>query len=89
MKKWNNPELLSLGVENTFTQCTCDATTIAKDPDKNVHYCHYDGKTHQNNCPSLKEGHKQSDKCPDGGNHWSYPHVSACCCGQRSVAGPS
>ena len=34
MKEWNKPQLLTLGVENTFdVDCTCDATTFAKDPD--------------------------------------------------------
>ncbi|MDY3002548.1 MAG: hypothetical protein SOR73_12880 [Romboutsia timonensis] len=59
MKKWNKPELLSSGVENTFTECTCD-TSIVADPNNNgnIHYCNYDGATHQNNCSRLNEDHQ-------------------------------
>ena len=59
MKKWNKPELLSLWVENTFIECTCDTSIIADlDNNGNEHYCHYDGETYQNNCSSLNENNQ-------------------------------
>ena len=67
MKKWNKPELLSLGVENTFEGvCDCGATTYKTA--KNEHYCHRDNLWHRNNCTSLQQGHFQSgSNCPTGG----------------------
>ena len=90
MKEWNKPQLASLGVENTFdVDCTCDATTFAKDPDKNTHYCHVKGEAHANNCPSWKdEVHYINDPCP-GTQHWGASHDSKCCCGARGTVSPS
>lgn len=87
MKEWNNPQLFSLGVENTFDACDCEATTYKTV--NNEHYCHFESKWHQNNCASLKDGHDQSAKCPTGGSHydpWNVAHKSKCCCGTRSTS---
>lgn len=82
MKKWNNPELVMLGVENTKEGvCDCGATTY-RTPN-NEHFCHRDNLWHRNNCTSLNQGHYQSgSKCPTGGNHeWAgEAHKSNCCC---------
>ena len=88
MKKWNKPELLSLGVENTFEGVfDCGATTYKTA--KNEHYCHRDNLWHRNNCTSLQQGHFQSgSNCPTGGNHeWAgQAHKSNCCCGTKDIA---
>ena len=82
MKEWNKPQLLSLGVENTFEVCDCGASLYKKDDDepKNKNYCHRDGIWHKNNCASI--GHDQNNGC--NGTEicdWSNdPHKSKCCC---------
>ena len=85
MKEWNNPQLFSLGVENTFT----------KDLEKNTHYCHRTKEWHANNCASgvLQDGidHAQNDPCPTEGTHeWQgQSHKSKCCCGAYVAPGQS
>ena len=92
MKKWINPELLSLGVENTFEDCGCDATTFKTGEDNTSHYCHDDGKYHGNGC---KKPHYMNNGCkgiidqcawygPDGD-----VSKSKCCCLTRSSQGQS
>ena len=79
MKKWNNPELLSLGVENTFEELD----TQAANKPINVHYCHNknaDGSDigwHPNDtCNNSKDnGCKGTDLC----NWKGEPHKSKCC----------
>ena len=81
MKKWNKPQLFSLGVENTFTEldeCTCDATTYASS--KNQHFCHSDNQYHENGCKKT-QGHYRNDKCDEV--HWASSHDSKCCCASR------
>ena len=81
MKQWIKPEIKNLSLNETKTQCDCGATLYKTS--KNEHYCHRDKVWHQNNCMSLQQGHIQSDKCPNDGNHeWAgEPHKSNCCCG--------
>ena len=94
MKKWNNPELLSLGVENTFEDsCSCGAQLFKSeegdsDNNGNQHYCHVDKIAHANNCVSWQNSdHRKDEQC--SGPHWSYAHVSKCCCGQKALQGQS
>ncbi len=102
MKKWNNPELLSLGVENTFEgACDCGAALYGDDTStdysiKNMHFCHNFSETggtwHRNNCTSIKdENHVQSgSRCPSGGSHeWAgQSHNSNCCCPPTAISTP-
>ena len=57
MKKWNNPELLSLGVENTFEQ-----DVFAQD--KNHHPCHKNGASEQHSGHHNGKGFKANVTCP-------------------------
>ena len=84
MKKWENPQLSLLGIEKTKS-LYCPICNTTKDAVKNEHYCHRDGVWHRNNCMSLQQGHDQSAKCPNDGNHeWAgEAHKSKCCCKGR------
>lgn len=86
MKEWRKPELSLLNLSETRADgCDCGQIMLLG-PDDNVHYCHRKKEVHRNNCSSWKnEVHYQSDKCD--GNHWSYAHVSACCCGEHMNRG--
>lgn len=78
MKEWNKPELLSLGVENTF-----EAEEIKNDHNATNHYCHKGGvitscqKDQSNHSNGGNKLHTWSGNDCDihtvGGN-------SACCC---------
>lgn len=76
MKKWNNPELMILGVEKTQEDdCTCEPT-LFKVEGKNQHYCHSDGKWHDQGC-----GHSHGGgACKDPAHGWSESHKASCCC---------
>ena len=81
MKEWNNPELLSLGVENTFD---CFDTSLFKPGENNgTHYCHQTGKDHNPPDNGKPEGdppisHTRSTKCEV---HWDHQaQYSKCCC---------
>ena len=72
MKEWNNPQLFSLGVENTF----------GKDDNANSHYCHKDatvtpcvGEQSNHNANGKKPHKFTGNACLDHGNG-----NSACCC---------
>ena len=65
MKEWNNPQLFSLGIENTF--------------EDNIHYCHSEGKYHLNGCGHSRNNQHQTSDHP--AHNWDgNPHVSKCCC---------
>ena len=97
MNQWEKPQVRILGLERTHeTQgCTCDRNVlgIPKTTEgavyANLHYCHYERKLHQNNCPSLNQGHVMTGWCKDTDEHakWTGAHVSACCCADRSTHG--
>lgn len=78
MKKWNNPELLSLGVENTFEgdcDCTVGGVTFAGNANSsgnNNHPCH---KNQTHNGQHNGKGHTVSIGCPD------QTHDFCCCYG--------
>lgn len=86
-----------LGLESTHETgiCTCDRNflgTLVKNDnnvDNNLHYCHREGLLHQNNCPSLQQGHVMTGWCKDTEEHpkWNEAHVSSCCCAERSIHG--
>ena len=81
MKKWNKPELLSLGVENSSNNCTCVTKYNNGKPNKeNLNYCHSLGEWHENNCASI--GHHMNNGCK-GTPECTWPgesHKSKCCC---------
>ena len=78
MKKWNNPELLSLGVENTFSQ------------EKFHHPCHKVGNgSHSGNCTADGTGHPaiETGKCLDHPNtaYTINGKSYSCCCSDNLV----
>lgn len=99
MNQWEKPQVRILGLERTHDMggCTCERDLFgipvpAKNDnniDKNLHYCHYERKLHQNNCPSLNQGHVMTGWCKDTDEHakWTEAHVSSCCCAERSTHG--
>lgn len=84
MKKWNKPELLTLGVENTFE----DVQTMAKPnkpghTDATYHYCH----NLDVNLPTCQD--EQKNHSASGNKEHTFTGVecgqhgngnSACCC---------
>ncbi len=86
MKEWNKPELLSLGVENTFTNCTCSELFEDKEKDpKNFNYCHDLGEWHRNDCASI--GHHMNNGCKGTPEcTWPESHYSKCCCNPKSTS---
>lgn len=96
MNQWEKPQVRILGLERTHDtgDCTCDRDVFglpktAEDTRANLHYCHRERKLHQNNCPSLNQGHVMTGWCKDTEEHakWTEAHVSACCCAERSTHG--
>lgn len=90
MKEWNKPELLSLGVENTFDgNCTCSAVGSADDWSTlkaNKHPCHKTGNGEHNDSGNHTEGveqngHNLSVGCPDT-THYKNGKVICCCYGR-------
>ena len=74
MKEWNKPELLSLGIENTFT----DEETISNGGNGGQHYCHASGTPvlHGNGC-----GHSHAGNCDlEEHEKWNTAHHASCCC---------
>lgn len=81
MKKWNNPELMVLGVENTEDNCFDYAGAIASDNDNNIHFCHKLDEYHENHGNGNGDGHIRNGKCPvENHPHWQGPGGSNCCC---------
>lgn len=84
MKKWNKPELLSLGVENTFDGCF-DSTTFGNEGSAAAHYCHKTNSIHYPPDNNKPEGdppisHTRSEKC-ENTPHWHLGQkYSSCCC---------
>ena len=76
MKEWNNPELLSLGVENTFEE---ELDPQAKP--ENTHWCHAAnngaGGWHETDKCTHNHG---GGACKDPSHQWSEAHKSSCCC---------
>ena len=84
MKKWNNPKLMMLGLENTNEINEIANGGLPDDNNGNQHYCHYYNEFHTNNCTSYNPDnnghtHTQSGNCKDG-VHWNESHKSKCCC---------
>ena len=88
MKKWNNPELLSLGVENTFEgDCTCsvvgtiDGSTTFK---AEKHPCHKTGNGWHNGSGNHNNGVEQNGHIPSVGctneGHYDNDGNIMCCC---------
>lgn len=78
MKKWNNPELLSLGVENTFE----DMSTFGSDK---THYCHKGdgGKCEIEGTHGMVIGHttpQRNWKSVHKGEVNPHPGYEHCCC---------
>ena len=69
MKKWEKPQVFSLGLENTYEEST---------EFKAQHYCHSAGGYHDVGCGPT---HPQNNGCNDPNKH---PHNEAqkakCCC---------
>ena len=83
MKKWNNPELLSLGVENTFED---GIETIAS---WGTHTCHGPAGEHSGNCSNGK-GHTAiiTGQCKDHLNDIKHTENGinySCCCSTNLV----
>lgn len=76
MKEWNNPELLSLGVESTFE----GTEPIASD--SNMHYCHALGKAHSTSeCKGSEHDFSNGCHLKDAeGHYWNGQWLSKCCC---------
>ena len=85
MKKWNNPELLSLGVESTFTEWEAEPVKKPGEDhtDATYHYCH---KLNVN-LPTCQDD--QSNHSASGNKEHTFTGVacgqhgngnSACCC---------
>lgn len=74
MKEWSKPELLSLGVKNTFEN---EGEVSAGD---NIHYCHEAGTYHlTTECNHPRNNHHQTSDHPE--HNWDgLAHVSKCCC---------
>ena len=86
MKKWNNPELLSLGVENTFDDCF-GATVFAPGQNNGTHYCHKTKGDHNPPDNGKPDGqgisHTRSGYCK---THWDKTsEYSKCCCAPASI----
>lgn len=79
MKKWNNPQLFSLGVENTFEQ------------DKNHHPCHKHGASEQHSGHHKGEGFTANTTCPTGEHTTQYYDdklgIYYTCCSKTQVSG--
>lgn len=91
MKQWNKPELLSMGLENTF-----DLVEPLKKPDidgghtdATQHYCHKGGSSsictgstndHANINSSANKGHKFTGQVCTHPNHADLNGASSCCC---------
>lgn len=77
MKKWNKPELLSLGVENTFTgEHEVDPLHAF-----GKHYCHEKSEWHNGNC-ETGSGHTAINlgACVDHKTGTpNHPEYSCCC----------
>lgn len=79
MKEWNNPELLSLGIENTSE----DSDLYA-----NSHYCHAlnNGKGGMHltkDCKPGQTGDVKNNNCnnpKDSTCGWTVAQNSKCCC---------
>ena len=80
MKKWNNPELMVLGVENTFTDGDFDFFASW-----GGHTCHRESKFHNGNC-STGDGHTpiKTGDCEEHINTIVYTDEDgtnySCCC---------
>ena len=92
MKKWNKPELLSLGVENTFdVDCTCgvvgsigEASTFK--PEK--HPCHKTGNGEHNMEGNhtqgvVQNGHILSSGCTVDAHKDKDGNPMCCCYGTK------
>ena len=80
MKEWNKPQLLSLGLENTFT----DIETIGNgngngngNDSNNMHFCHGINNWHSTEDCTHNHG---GGSCKDPSHKWSEAHKSSCCC---------
>ena len=84
MKEWNNPQLLSLGVENTFTED--EASPV--DSESSWHYCHRLGYGVKNSQVTGSE-HNPANGChlkDAEGHEWNGMKLSKCCCTEPTSA---
>lgn len=91
MKEWNNPQLFSLGVENTFDiELTGNGNGNGNGNTSAVyHYCHKGGSSsictgstndHANINSSANKGHKFTGQVCTDPNHADLNGASSCCC---------
>lgn len=83
MKKWNKPQIFTLGVENTFTDdiMTCNASK---------HPCHKTGNGLHNDSGNHvagveQNGHIFNNGCPDL-SHYDANGNPICCCYRQSLS---
>lgn len=88
MKKWNKPELLSLGVENTFdVDCTCGVTSSTNDWDtfdSKKHPCHKTGNGLHNNNGNHGAGVSQNGHVDTSEACLAHDY---CCCYVKTPSG--
>ena len=93
MKKWNNPELLSLGVENTFSDttenCFQELTTFKNGQNTILHWCHAANNGNgdwvdNTSCTHPRSNHHNNPDQPE--HDWAgNPKISKCCCGKKQT----